>query len=279
MTHFADCAQYHRLRLLRNDEVARNTRVLRVQANDAVLNVIPGQFFMLRLDPSNDPLIGRAFALWDYRREENWMEIIYLVKGKFTSKLAELRPGDSIAYWGPLGNGFSTEPVDRLIMVAGGIGQTPFWALAREALGLMRFGNNRAAGYAKQVDLCYGARTADYLAGVSSFEESEVHVKIATEDGSKGFKGRVTDLLSSILDQPGDESRRIVCCGPEPMMEAVAKICHSRNVSCEVSLETPMACGIGICFSCVAKVGTEHDWDYKRTCVDGPIFDASQIVW
>jgi dihydroorotate dehydrogenase electron transfer subunit len=90
----------------------------------------------------------------------------------------------------------------------------------------------------------------------------------------------VTALLAETLDEYGAERCRIACCGPERMMEAVAVLAERRSVPCELSLETPMACGIGICFSCVAKVRQpDGSWDYKRTCVEGPIFDARKIVW
>jgi dihydroorotate dehydrogenase electron transfer subunit len=184
--------------------------------------------------------------------------------------------------WGPLGNGFSTTPCDRLILVAGGIGQTPFLALAQEALGIRTFGSPssaRTTGYARSVDFCYGVRRAEYLACIADFEAAGVRVAVATEDGSYGRKGWVTEALLELLDSNSAQSQRVVCCGPEPMMAAVAQICVQRGIVCEVSLETPMACGIGICFSCVAKVGDDNDWDYKRTCVEGPIFDAASIVW
>jgi dihydroorotate dehydrogenase electron transfer subunit len=165
-------------------------------------------------------------------------------------------------------------------MVAGGIGQTPFLALAQEALGQKTYGNPpRSAARASRVTFCYGARTRDYFAGVEDFERLGIEVRLATDDGSRGHRGLVTDLLRQVLAESGDE-RRIVCCGPEPMMEAAARIAAEAEVPCEVSLETPMACGIGICFSCVAKVRQpDGSWDYKRTCVEGPVFDAGRIVW
>jgi dihydroorotate dehydrogenase electron transfer subunit len=89
----------------------------------------------------------------------------------------------------------------------------------------------------------------------------------------------VTDLLAqSLADSSGRP--RIAACGPEPMLEAVSHIARQAGVPCQVSLETPMACGIGICFTCVARIRQpDGSWDYKRTCVDGPIFDAEQIEW
>ena len=282
MTHFADCASYCEVPLLKNAELAKDTRLLRVYAPEMATSVVPGQFFMVRDPSGNDPLIGRAFAVYDCGGpDDGWIDLVYLVKGKLTTRLANKPVGDVIAVWGPLGNGFSTSPVQQLVMVAGGIGQTPFWSLAREALGLKRFGRDasRSTGYAEKVHFCYGARSKAYLTGVSDFNAIGVEVSIATDDGSFGPARLVTDALNEFLNCTPPVSTRIVCCGPEPMMQAVSRIAAQRGLACEVSLETPMACGVGICFTCVARVGTEGDWDYKRTCVEGPIFDASQIVW
>ncbi|MDP6723041.1 MAG: dihydroorotate dehydrogenase electron transfer subunit, partial [Pirellulaceae bacterium] len=116
-------------------------------------------------------------------------------------------------------------------------------------------------------------------AGVEDFQRAGVDVRIATDDGSRGHHGLVTDLLRQTLAE-SDDDRRIICCGPEPMMVAVAGVAAETETPCQISLETPMACGIGICFTCVAKVRDANgQWDYKRTCVDGPVFDATSIVW
>jgi dihydroorotate dehydrogenase electron transfer subunit len=200
-----------------------------------------------------------------------------------------MRAGQRLDVWGPLGNGFfhhspltthHSLPSDHLIMVAGGIGQTPFLALAQEALGKKRFGDPpRVVPHTERVTFCYGARTSDYFAGLDDFQQLGIDVRLATDDGSRGHHGLVTDLLRHVLAENRGQPR-IVCCGPEPMMEAVAKIAMSAGVPCQVSLETPMACGVGICFTCVAKIRQKDGgWDYKRTCVEGPIFDAKQIEW
>jgi dihydroorotate dehydrogenase electron transfer subunit len=207
-----------------------------------------------------------------------------------------MQPGQRIDVWGPLGNGFGAShlspltthhapkpaPVltEHLIMVAGGIGFTPFLALAREALHKKQYGDPpRIASRALRVTYCYGARTADHFAGLDDFERLGVDVRLATDDGSRGHHGLVTDLLKTALQEHHGRPH-VVCCGPEPMMEAVARIAREAKVPCEVSLETPMACGIGICFTCVAKVRDAHGgWDWKRTCVEGPVFDAAAIEW
>ena len=163
-------------------------------------------------------------------------------------------------------------------MVAGGIGQTPFLALGREFLGGRDYG--RQVTPAQRVTLCYGVRSKDLLAGADDFRACGIDLRVSSDDGSVGHHGLVTELLEQVLDEIPGSNCRIACCGPEPMMEAVAQIALARSVPCEVSLESPMACGIGICFSCVVKVRqADGDWDYKRTCVEGPVFDAEKIVW
>lgn len=277
MSYFADQADQVCVPILANDQLAKDTYRVRLDAPQLAAAALPGQFFMLRIAGVNDPLIGRALALFD---RAGGLELVYLVKGKFTTRLARLSAGQMVDVTGPLGNGFSTSPIDHLIMVAGGIGQTPFLALGREALGRQAFGQPpRANGYARRVSFCYGVRSADYLAALDLFEQAGIGVHIATEDGSIGAPQRVTGPLEKLLLEDTGETTRVVVCGPEPMMEAVSQLCAKYNVPCEVSLETPMACGIGICFTCVAKIGCENDWDYKRTCVEGPIFDAKDVVW
>jgi dihydroorotate dehydrogenase electron transfer subunit len=166
-------------------------------------------------------------------------------------------------------------------MVAGGIGQTPFLALAQECLGRKQYGEpRRVVSTAERVTFCYGARTADVFAGVEDFQRAAAEIRLCTDDGSRGHHGLVTDLLQQVLQESPSESLAIVCCGPEPMMAAVADVAAEKGVRCLVSLETPMACGIGICFTCVAQIRDEHgEVDYKRTCVEGPVFDASKVKW
>ncbi len=284
MPCFADHADQCCVTILDNEQLAKDTYRIRLNAPELARRALPGQFFMLRIAGLNDPLIGRAFALFDRSLDGSGrpqsLDLVYLEKGKFTTRLARMRPGDLVEVCGPLGNGFSNTNIDHLIMVAGGIGQTPFLALAREALGIESYGDPaRANRFARRVSFCYGVRSADYFAGLEWFRQAGVELHLATEDGSIGPPQRVTSSLEKLLIDEENGACRVVCCGPEPMMAAVSALTSRYNVPCEVSLETPMACGIGICFTCVAKVGTESDWDYKRTCVEGPIFNADQIVW
>lgn len=288
--------------IVEHKPIALGTWQLTFHAPNLAAKTLPGQFFMLRIAGHNDPLIGRALAMFDRHRDStgmlNAVSVVYTVKGKFTTAMSRRKVGDQIEVWGPLGNTFSVEPVDHLILVAGGVGQTPMLTYAAAALGLESFGvpgssksshisngemplpTEMNGPFAKKVTLCYGARSSSLLAGVDRFQEVCSDVVIATEDGSAGIRGRVTTALEEILQRENSNTCRVACCGPEPMMHAVSQLAKAYNVPCEVSLETPMACGIGICFTCVAKVNQpDGEWDYKRTCVEGPIFDANSINW
>lgn len=271
--------------VVENVQLARDTYRVRLDCPLLAQQIIPGQFVMLRLSGCDDPLLGRAFALYDTidnaAGQPAMLDVVYLVMGKMTARLASYQPGQFVDVWGPLGNGFAVPEVDRLIMVAGGIGQTPFLALGKQHLGLRSYGKpaNAIASNSK-VTLCYGVRSADLLAGADDFRSAGIDLRIASDDGSVGHRGFVTEVLASLLDETATEQRQIVCCGPEVMMEAVAEVAQAAGVPCQVSLETPMACGIGICFSCVAKVRQpDGEWDYRRTCVEGPVFDAAELVW
>ncbi|MFM9962894.1 MAG: dihydroorotate dehydrogenase electron transfer subunit [Planctomycetaceae bacterium] len=279
-------------RVVEQELMARNTFRLRLHCPEIARRIVPGQFFMVRPARGSDPLLGRPFALFDTYDDEQGQpvgfEFGYVTVGKLTGLMPSWKVGDEVSVWGPLGNGFPIVPEEtkHLMCVAGGIGQTPFLAVARELLTSRRYGSpTRAAGSGAprraplKVSLCYGARSADYLAGLDQFTIEGLDVRLATDDGSRGHHGFVTELLKQSLasDCPPD---LIYCCGPEPMMHAVQKIAVAANVSCWLSLETPMACGIGICFSCVAKIQQDDgEWDYRRTCLEGPVFPASKVVF
>ena len=195
-----------------------------------------------------------------------------------TRRLAGLKVGDRVEIWGPLGNGFPPQETGHLIMVAGGIGQTPFLALARHYLGLSEYGQPPlAVTRAGKVSLCYGLRTAALLAGVDDFRRAGVEVCISTEDGSAGHRGRVAELVPPLVEA-SDCPAGSCACGPERMLHATATMAKRLRLPCEVSLESPMACGIGICFSCVTKIRDERgEWDYRRICIEGPVFDAAKV--
>ncbi len=262
-----------------NVPLARDTFRVRLQAPELARAIRPGQFLMIRVPGGTDPLLGRPFALYDTALDAQGqpaaLDVVYLVVGKVTGRLAALRPGDRVEVWGPLGNGFpELSGLDHVALVAGGIGQTPFLAHVRELLGTRGYGGRPARRAARRVSVYYGVRTAVLAAGVEDFRAAGAAVHLATDDGSLGFRGFVTQLLER--DGP---PQHMVGCGPEPMLRALAALAARWAVPCHLSLETPMACGVGICFSCVTRVKTADGWDYRRVCVEGPVFDAASLAW
>jgi dihydroorotate dehydrogenase electron transfer subunit len=235
---------------------------------------------MIRQPETNDPLLGRPFALYDTVLDNAGqpvaVDIVYLVVGKLTGLLAEMKAGDRLEVWGPLGNGFpDLSGMNHVGLVAGGIGQTPFLAYTRELLGTRGYGREPARRRVQRVSVFYGVRSADLLAGVDDLVAAGAEVHLATDDGSHGFKGFVTQLL-----EQRERPQHLIGCGPSVMMRALAKLAQQWKIPCHLSLETPMACGVGICFSCVTKVKTKESptgWDYRRVCVDGPVFDAASL--
>jgi len=247
--------------VLRNDCLTENTWRIAVGTTEALPTVRAGQFAMLRLPNRTDPLLGRPFAI--YRAESYTLEIVYLAVGKMTHRLAEVKPNDTLELWLPLGNGFPENKVQHTIIVAGGIGQTPFLTFCQQRQ--------------ERVTLLYGARTANRIACMDDFRQLGIEPIIATDDGSEGTHGLVTDLIEEVY-QSG-ETTQLLCCGPMPMLRSAFLTAQKRNLPCFVSLETPMSCGLGICFGCVVpyREDEQSDWDYRRTCIDGPVFDAYKL--
>jgi dihydroorotate dehydrogenase electron transfer subunit len=261
-----------------NAKLARDTYRLRIEAPALARAIRPGQFLMLRLAQTSDPLLGRAFALYDTVADADGnatnIDVVYLVVGKLTRQLTRLRIGDFLEAWGPLGNGFpDLTGLDHVGLVAGGIGQTPFLAYARDLLGLGSYAGQRPERKVRRVSFFYGVRTASLAAGLDDFRSTGARIHLATDDGTLGFHGLVTDLVAR-----EEMPQHLVGCGPEPMLSALSALAAQKRVPCHVSLETPMACGIGICFSCVTRVRTAASWDYRRVCVEGPVFDAECLA-
>lgn len=283
---YADGAWHGRVTIEENVRLARDTYRVRFGCPEIARRIVPGQFVMLRLADYDDPLLGRPLALYDTVLDAAgvpWaIDLVYLVTGKLTGKLSRLPAGQSLEVWGPLGNGFAPSPAEHLLMVAGGIGYTPFLAVARESLADRSYGDPpRSVPRAGRVTFCHGVRSREYLPDLGDFERLGVNLRLSTDDGSFAHAGLVTELAERELSLAGERAGcRLVCCGPERMMAAVAELARRFEVPCQVSLETPMACGIGICFTCVAKVRDgQGGWDYRRTCVEGPVFEAKSIVF
>jgi dihydroorotate dehydrogenase electron transfer subunit len=233
----------------------------------------PGQFVMLSPGPlpvtrRDDPLLPRPMAVYRQSRAsegapEPRVEILYRAVGRGTALLAEARSGDRVRVVGPLGRPFpAPQAPGRVILVGGGTGIASLYGLAE-----------RSASEAETTVLL-GASRVDELMGREDFAALDVDLQIATEDGSDGERGLVTALLERALQR--ERVAALYCCGPTPMMRRCAELAAEHDVPCLVSLENNMACGFGVCLGCAAP---RTAGDYALVCRDGPVFDATEILW
>lgn len=226
-----------------------------------------GQFFMLRTEKRWPVQLPRPFSLYERGDGGAWGSFLVKPIGEGTRAICDMRPGEKLVVTGPLGRAFPDDVADP-ICVAGGVGLAPFLVLA-QAL------HARGA----RMRLLFGGRSRAALSGIDDFTPiSDVHA--STDDGSFGFHGRVTGLLDDLLDKGVVRAGETVfCCGPDPMMEAVAALCEQRGLRCFLSLETYMACGYGVCNGCTVEVQGERfgDWPYSKTCIEGPVYEACEL--
>ncbi|HLK61665.1 MAG TPA: dihydroorotate dehydrogenase electron transfer subunit, partial [Chthonomonadaceae bacterium] len=212
----------------------------------------PGQFLEILFGNSYAPLLRRPFSIYRVDREAGTCSILYLARGAFTSALAQRRVGDAVSLLGPLGRPFTwpTAPATRHVLIAGGIGAPPLLFLARE-LCRERAEQSAAIG---PIHVLNGARTAELLVGMTELETLEVELEAVTDDGSFGQRARVAEALPPLLDALPQGPTQLYSCGPMPMLRAVGALALTRHLSCQVSVETPMPCGIGTCEGCAIAV-------------------------
>jgi dihydroorotate dehydrogenase electron transfer subunit len=240
-------------------EVAQNTFELEFHSPPIARLARPGQFINIKIDHSTYPLLRRPMSISDVEAET--VSILFNVVGQGTSLLARTRPGEQIDVLGPLGHGFQLlHEFDRAVIVAGGLGVAPFPFLTRELLNV-----------GVSVQTFVGARTARQLA-----LDHLTNVSVATDDGSRGYHGTVIELLRSRIATMSGSDPMIYGCGPAGMLRALQSLVRDMKIPCQISLETSMACGIGICQGC--PVETAEGKKYKLACKDGPVFDASTIL-
>jgi len=231
----------------------------------------PGQFVMLSPGargsvPRCDPLLPRPMAVYRTHAADGdpRIEILFKVHGRGTALLADLEPGDRVGVVGPLGTPFpDPAPGARAVIAAGGTGIASVYEFAA---GLHTRGI--------PVSVLLGARSAGDLMGEADFAASGIPLAVATEDGTRGTRGLVTDLLADALSGAG--AAVVYACGPTPMMAATARISAQRGLECWVSLENPMACGFGVCLGCAAPL---RDGSFALVCRDGPVLPAHAVAW
>ena len=247
---------------------------------------------MIRIAGLNDPFLSRPISIYSFSRGKNFclIELLYRIVGKGTQILAGLIEGSQVEINGPLGNGFVIRPGKPMaVMVGGGVGIPPMLYLAKalnEAnKAAVAFCGARSGGVLPLTVLPGREPAADGRPTpcIREFIPSCTDAVVATDDGTLGFRGLVSEAFTAWLKThdfaPIDLT--VYCCGPEPMERAVADICMMREIECQLALERHMACGMGTCQSCVVKVRADNPqgWVYKLCCTDGPVFDAREVLW
>jgi dihydroorotate dehydrogenase electron transfer subunit len=261
--------------VIANTRLSDDYSVLALAAPAIAAAARPGQFVMLKTARGMDPLLRRPFSIFEILRNSDGSPrgITILTKsiGKGTSLLYDVEAGARLECLGPLGRPFeAVDPPAHAWMIAGGVGLAPFVTLAEALI---------ARG--TSATLFYGARRAVDLHCADIFERLGVTLVLATEDGSRGTRGLITaPLEAALLEIQPSREVRLYACGPTPMMRAVAGVAAAHGRRCDVSLEQVMGCGMGGCYSCVVPAHEPGSPPHHtRSCIDGPVFDASRIVW
>ncbi|MDP6372367.1 MAG: dihydroorotate dehydrogenase electron transfer subunit [Vicinamibacterales bacterium] len=262
-------------RVVSNVRLSADYNVVHLEAPSLAANAEPGQFVMVKPTAGLRPLLRRPFSicelLIDAGGAPTGFSLLNKRVGVGTTLLYGVEIDQRIGCLGPLGAGFAAvDPPETAWMVAGGVGIAPFLSLAS---ALRRRGTPAM--------LFYGGRSADDLFYLDAFTRLDVRLVLATEDGSQGEAGLVTASLARELESTEATRPTIYACGPTPMMRAVADLAASHARPCQVSLEPVMGCGMGGCYSCVVPTRATRDAPAHlvRGCIDGPVFDAQQVVW
>ena len=244
------CADHYCV-TLRDDMIAKRT--------------IPGQFVNLRVPGREDLLLRRPFSVAITYPGRSQFDIVYRVVGQGTRAMVDLRKGDVVDLLGPLGTGFHP-PEDRMtcLLVGGGCGVAPLWGLAEE---LSRKKNKLIA--------LIGFQSSDKVFGETLFQKFGAETVVATDDGSYGLKGFVSEHLEVLLAR---QIGRVYVCGPTPMLRAIFPMILKASIKGEVSLEERMACGYGVCLSCVTTLLKNGMVDRSRICTEGPVFNIEEVL-
>ena len=248
------------LNILENKRLNNEYFTLELTSRDTLPAMLPGQFVQVKVDGSPETFLRRPLSVHDVDPERNTFKLLIQIVGKGTRRLSLLEAGESLSVIYPLGNSFRLPDKGMKVLLAGGgCGIAPLLFLSKHL---------NYNGFTP--DILLGFRNSDRIIEYDQYTPCG-KVFLATEDGSRGEKGLLTEhslLLSSSYDM-------VYCCGPDPMMKAVAAYCRKMDIECEVSLENLMGCGIGVCLCCV----TETVKGNVCTCVDGPVFNIKDLKW
>ena len=245
------------LEIVKHEDVGSQVRRLVLQGETGAM---PGQFVQVTVGDTHDPYLPRPISVHDC--DKNSLTLLYRQAGRGTSLLGSKKIGDILNIVGPLGNGFP-QAKGPAVVVAGGIGAAPLYFLLRTL---------QKAG--QKVFFFYGAKTKSELVLQHNYRALVTEFTVATDDGSDGHHGFVTDIARKTI---ATHNCDIYACGPEGMLRQVAGIAKEYKRNCHVSMEARMACGVGACLGCVISVGKEGQ--YQRVCVDGPVFAGEEVFF
>jgi dihydroorotate dehydrogenase electron transfer subunit len=261
----------------RNQDLGGGNHLIEFEAPASMIDGMgSAQFFMIGV-PDSDVLLRRPFSVCGLPGTfddgaPGRVQVLYRVFGRGTALLASQKSGAKLTVLGPLGRGFMPpdDPVTVPVIVAGGIGSAPFPLLIDEL---------RRAGRPRPV-MFYGARSSADLPLRKWFDEHCAELHAATEDGTLGSKGFVTEPLRAWREKNRDLPQEWYVCGPDPMLKAVARLALDEGVPSQLALEAHMACGFGVCIGCVVPTrAADGSTRYERVCVDGPVMRAEQMAW
>lgn len=274
-------------RVLENNQVTKTHFVLRLASRKISFTAKPGQFVQVQCVHNGEPFLRRPFSFFD--AGPNHFSILYDVVGRGTAILSQKKKKDELSVVGPLGNGFGIKKKSSVILIGGGVGVPPLYFLVKTLI-------KKKNVDPKNVHVFLGAINKSYLLCETEFKRLKLHVRIATDDGSRGKKGFITDAVADFFLSQRLKDVQAYACGPTPMLKTVSSLAAQYKISCQVSAEEPMACGFGACMGCIIKIKDKrlkiktkegHAKDsgdcfyhrYALACKEGPVFEAKQIVW
>jgi len=252
--------------LLAHERMPGGYRLMVLKQAQIASRARPGQFVHLRVPRLRDRILRRPFSIFKVEGDE--ISIIYKCVGTGTDVLACAPAGDRVSLLGPLGNGFPEPGADSFpLLVGGGYGAGAVYMTARRS--------------PVKGAVFIGGRSADDILCAEDYEQLGWPVHLASEDGTRGQRGMVTDALDDWLAGRAEGLKiEIFACGPHPMLAAVAERAIAIDCQAWISLDRPMGCGVGACLACVQKIRSQDgDWVYARTCKEGPVFECRDISW
>ncbi len=245
--------------IIRKTHLTTDVISLTLQCPQIVAEILPGQFIMIRVRNEVYPLLRRAFSVSRVFPREGWLEIMVQRVGTGSRILLQKEEGEAVDVLGPLGSHFAQQQITgKALLVGGGIGIAPLFFLAQHLQSQQR-----------NFSIIFGGRSHQQIFFLEEFEPAIIP---CTEDGSLGEKGLVTEVLLKQLQL--DNIATVFACGPNPMLKAVARLCRERGISCQVSMEAPMACGVGVCMGCPVPLSKGG---YAYVCKEGPVFPAEMV--